>query len=269
MEYKQMRNGSTEIIQFPRSRVATFDIGAVGKSKHYVYALLELNVSATRTKIRKARNIDSTKISFTGWLLKAIGETIKQQKEVAAFRYGRRKLMIFDDIDISIVVEKDLDGYKVPIPLVIRKINEKTISDITNEIENAKTEKFSDKRIVLSQKTNVFERSYYSLPGMIRRMIWRFMLSRPRVAFKKMGNVAVSSVGMIGRINGWFIQTSVHPLSFGIGSITKKAVVVGEEIRIGEILHMTVLVDHNAVDGAPMARFINSLTENIEGGIGL
>ena len=38
---------------------------------------------------------------------------------------------------------------------------------------------------------------------------------------------------------------------------------------IGEILHLTVLVDHDAVDGAPMARFIGALTKNIENGIGL
>jgi len=44
---------------------------------------------------------------------------------------------------------------------------------------------------------------------------------------------------------------------------------VGEEIRAGEILHLALLVDHGAVDGAPLARFINTLKENIERGIGL
>jgi pyruvate/2-oxoglutarate dehydrogenase complex dihydrolipoamide acyltransferase (E2) component len=62
-----------------------------------------------------------------------------QDKEVAAFRYGRRKLVVFDDIDISIVVEKEMKGYRVPLPLVIRKINDKSAEDISAEIENAKT----------------------------------------------------------------------------------------------------------------------------------
>jgi pyruvate/2-oxoglutarate dehydrogenase complex dihydrolipoamide acyltransferase (E2) component len=256
-------------VEFPRSRVATFDIGAIGKEKHYVTALLELDVTDTRKKIKNARKACGAKISFTGWLLKAIGETIRQHKEVAAFRYGRRKLMIFDDVDISIVVEKDLDGYKVPIPLVIRKINEKPAEAITTEIESAKTEKLSREQMVLARGTGLSERMYYFLPGAIRRLAWRSMLRHPRFVFRKMGNVVVTSVGMFGRINGWFIQTTVHPLSFGIGSITKKPVAVGEEIKIGKILHLTVLVDHNAVDGAPMARFIKALTENIENGIGL
>ncbi len=264
-----MQKRSYKMVEFPRSRIATFDIGAIGKTKHYVAALLEFNVSATRNKIRSARKIHNARISFTGWLLKAIGETIHQHKEVAAFLHGRRKLIVFDDIDISIVVEKELDGTKVPIPLVIRKISEKSAADITAEIENAKMEKFSNERVVLNQGASILERSYYSLPGAIRRMAWRFMLKHPRIVFSKMGNVVVTSVGMMGRINGWFMQTSVHPLSFGIGSIIKKPVAVDDEIRIGEVLHLTVLVDHNVVDGAPMARFVNSLTENIEGGIGL
>jgi pyruvate/2-oxoglutarate dehydrogenase complex dihydrolipoamide acyltransferase (E2) component len=263
----QKRNYQT--VEFPRSRIATFDIGAIGKSKHYVSALLELNVTAAREKIRSARKARNERISFTAWLLKAIGETISRHKEVAAFRYRRRKLIIFDNVDISIVIEKGLDGYKVPIPLVIRKVNEKTAAEITTEIENAKAEKFIDGKIVLNRGASFLEMLYYRLPGAIRRLAWRIMLRRPRLVFEKMGNAVFTSVGMMGRINGWFIQTSVHPLSFGIGSITRKPVAIGETVGIGEILHMTVLIDHNAVDGAPMARFIDSLTKNIEGGIGM
>jgi hypothetical protein len=74
---------------------------------------------------------------------------------------------------------------------------------------------------------------------------------------------------MIGKINGWFIQTAVHPISFGIGSIIKKPIVVNDEIKIREVLNMTVLMDHDIIDGAPMARFIDKLTQNIENGLGL
>jgi pyruvate/2-oxoglutarate dehydrogenase complex dihydrolipoamide acyltransferase (E2) component len=81
-----------------------------------------------------------------------------------------------------------------------------------------------------------------------------------------MGNVVITSVGMMGLINGWFIHKSVHPLSFGIGSILKKPVVINNEIKIREILNMTILADHDVIDGAPMVRFLNDLTKYIEGG---
>jgi hypothetical protein len=37
-----------------------------------------------------------------------------------------------------------------------------------------------------------------------------------------MGNVAVTSPGMVGKINGWFIHKAVHPVSFGPGSVKKR-----------------------------------------------
>lgn len=84
-----------------------------------------------------------------------------------------------------------------------------------------------------------------------------------------MGNVAITSIGMIGSANGWFIPISVHPLCFGIGKIAKKPLVVNDKIQIREVLIMTVLLDHDVIDGAQMARFISKLSENLELGTGL
>lgn len=263
-----MKTDNWEISAFPRTRLATFDIGAISREKHYVTALLELNVGEARRKIREKKK-GGAKVSFTGWLLKAIAETVVRHGEAAAYRYGRRKLMIFADVDISIVVEKEVEGCRVPLPLVIRKANEKTAEEITAEIDKAKAGRLDREQMVLEQGTGLAQKIYYRLPGAVRRCAWRLMLKRPRYVFSKMGNVVVSAVGMMGQVNGWFVQTSVHPLSFGIGSILKKPVARGDEVVVAEVLHLTVLIDHNAVDGAPMARFIAALTENIEAGVGV
>jgi len=71
---------------------------------------------------------------------------------------------------------------------------------------------------------------------------------------------------MTGRINGWFIHRSVHPVSFGVGSVIQKPVVKNNEIKIREILNMTILADHDVMDGAPMVRFLNDLTQSLETG---
>jgi pyruvate/2-oxoglutarate dehydrogenase complex dihydrolipoamide acyltransferase (E2) component len=84
-----------------------------------------------------------------------------------------------------------------------------------------------------------------------------------------MGNVAITSIGMMGNANGWFIPTSIHPLCFGISKISKKPVVIKDKVEIREILNMTILLDHDVIDGAPMARFISDLSTNISKGIGL
>jgi pyruvate/2-oxoglutarate dehydrogenase complex dihydrolipoamide acyltransferase (E2) component len=56
------------------------------------------------------------------------------------------------------------------------------------------------------------------------------------------------------------------PVSFGVGSILKKPVVFENEIKIREILNMTVLLDPDVIDGAPMVRFLDDLTNYIENG---
>ncbi len=74
---------------------------------------------------------------------------------------------------------------------------------------------------------------------------------------------------MFGKLYGWPIPTTSHPLAFAIGGITKKPGVINDKIEIREYLTITVLFNHDVVDGAPAARFINKLKELIESGYGL
>ena len=249
----------------PPSRIATFDIFSVGIWKHHVYALLEFDVTNSKRRLQELRR-KGKNISFNGWLIKAISNTLQEHKEASAYLFSKKKLIIFNDINISILVEKNINGQKVPIPLVIEKTNEKTAEEITKEIENAKKIMLSEKDIVLNKKPALYEKFYYHLPGILRRAIWKIMLNNPKFAYRKMGNVAITSVGMIGKINGWFIHKSVHPISFGIGSVLKKPVVVDNKVRIREILNMTILIDHDVIDGGEMVRFLQDLTKYIENG---
>ncbi|MGA1873295.1 MAG: 2-oxo acid dehydrogenase subunit E2, partial [Thermoplasmatota archaeon] len=86
---------------------------------------------------------------------------------------------------------------------------------------------------------------------------------------KMMGTVVVTSVGMAGRINGWVIPVGIHPLCFGVGSIVRKPGVVEDRIEPREILYLTVLADHDVIDGAPAVRALAELTRMIESGYGL
>ena len=249
----------------PASRIATFDTFSIGLEKHHVAALLEFDVTVPRRKLQESRR-SGLNISFNGWLIKVISGVLKEHPDAAAYLRGKRRLMLFNDINISILVEKVIMGERVPIPMVIEKANDKSAREITAEIENAKNKELSREDIVINRRTGLTERLYVHLPGFARRLVWRVMLANPGFAYKEMGNAAITSVGMIGRVNGWFIHRSVHPVSFGIGSVIKKPVVIDNEILIREILNMTVLIDHDLVDGAPMVRMLKDLTESIETG---
>ena len=122
---------------------------------------------------------------------------------------------------------------------------------------------------MLQKRSDRLARLYYLLPGFVRRFFWNYLLAHPHLAFSKMGNVAITSIGMMGAASGWFIPSSVHPVCFGISAVVKKPVVVDDRIVVRDMLHLTVLLDHAVVDGAPMARFVSNLSENIKNGVGL
>lgn len=255
-------------IKFPRSRIATIDVFEAGRRRHHVAGLLEVDVTKTREEIRIYNRGKNEKISFTAWMISVIGRTIKHHETAASFLKGKNRLMVFEDVNVSLLVEKNLSGRKVPMPLVIEKANEISIESITAQIADARKGELSEQDIVLKKKSGRLEKLYYTLPGFLRRYIWKYLIKHPKLAFKKMGNVAFTSVGMMGKVNGWFIPASVHPVCFGIGSVMKKPVVTGDEIVIREMLNMTVLLDHDVIDGANMARFISELVTRMEQGIG-
>lgn len=251
---------------FPKTRIATIDICAIGKQKHQIAALLEVDVTVSREKIRNIK-ASGNSISFTAWLIHVISRTIKGHEQVAGYLRGKSKVLIFNNINVSIIVEKRINGQWVPVPLIIEKAHERSVESIARQIREAREKELTDKDIVLHARSGRIERAYYRLPGWVRRLFWKYLLNHPRLAFKKMGNVAITSVGMMGKVQGWFIPISVHPICFGISSMVKKPVVRDDKIEIRDILNMTVLIDHDVVDGAPMARFLSDLSENLEKGL--
>lgn len=266
-----MKNiGAYKTETFPASRLSTIDVGMEGLKKHHIKALIELDVTDARKMIFEKKKL-SEKISFNSWLIKCISHTVEESVQIHGMRKGRKKVVLFDDVDISIVIEREVQGKKVPLPYVIRKTNKKSISDIYNEVRNGQNQPINGEGdyVLGEKKSDLLMRFFYTVPGFMRRIIWRRLIRSPFLAKQSMGTVMITSVGMMGRINGWVIPVSVHPLCFAIGSIMKKPGVVDDRIEIREYLSMTVLVDHDVIDGAPAVRALSRLTKLVESGYGL
>ncbi|MFX0005064.1 MAG: 2-oxo acid dehydrogenase subunit E2 [Candidatus Hodarchaeota archaeon] len=261
--------GYYHISDFPKARIPTLDFLSLGDKSHYVKGLIEFDVTAGRRKIREHEKNSGDKISFTAWLLKCISQAASEFKEVHSMMKGKNKIITFDDVDISITVEKDVNGEKIPIPLVIRKTNKKTVKQISDEIRNAQSEKINEATVLGGHDMKSKVKYYVSLPKFIRRYLIKRKLKDPIKVKQLMGTIILTSVGMFGNLYGWPIPTTNHPLAFGVGSITKKPGIFGDKIVIREYLPITVLLNHDVVDGAPATRFISRLSELIESEFGL
>ena len=60
-----------------------------------------------------------------------------------------------------------------------------------------------------------------------------------------------------------------HSLQLTLGGIGEKPGVVEHRVEVREYLSVTISFDHDIIDGAPAARFIQRLKELIESGYGL
>jgi pyruvate/2-oxoglutarate dehydrogenase complex dihydrolipoamide acyltransferase (E2) component len=259
-------------IPYPSSRQLTFDVGRIGLAKHHVRALLEVDVTEARRLIKQSRH-SGTKISFTAWLIKAIADCVALHPPVAGLNDAKRnQVVVFKDVDISIAVEKEVNGARVPLPYVIRRADKKTLYAIQDEIEAAKSQKVeSEGDYVLGEEQNTLEmKLFVRLPQWLRLILMRLLvLNHPQRVKDMMGTVMITTAGMIGHTRGWIMPFGMHPLCLAFGTLNEQAAVYKGEIQKREILHLTVLIDHDVIDGVPAARFVDDLVKKLQAGFGL
>jgi pyruvate/2-oxoglutarate dehydrogenase complex dihydrolipoamide acyltransferase (E2) component len=259
-------------IPYPSSRQFTFDVGKIGLAKHHVRALLEVDVTEARRLIKQSRH-SGRKISFTAWLIKSIADCVALHPPIAGVNDAKHnKVLVFEDVDVSIAVEKDVDGARVPLPYVIRKADKRILCEIQDEIEAAKSQNVrGEGDYVLGEEYSAIGmKLFVSLPQWLRLILMRLLvLNHPQRLKDMMGTVMITTAGMVGHTRGWIMPFGMHPLCLALGSLNEQAAVYKAEIQKREILHLTVLIDHDVIDGAPAARFVDDLVKKLQIGFGL
>jgi hypothetical protein len=238
------------------------DVCAVGLKKHRVFALLEADVTEARARLKKLKS-GGNAVSLMGWLLSCLGSAAAAHPASHGVRTGRRTLALTGKADVTVLVEKTLDGEVAPLPFLIRDCQEKSPAAISAEIRGAQADTVPRKQRVL------LERVYPSIPAFLRRAWWRRLTTRPEAMQRAMGTIAVTSLGSYGSTRGWIIPLSVYPLCVGVGALAQVAAVKGGRVVVREHLCLSVLLDHDVIDGAPAARFVSRFTRMLETAHGL
>lgn len=230
----------------------------VTKQKNAIHSFTEVDVTVPRQLIKSNFEKTGEKLSFTGYIVKCLAETLKQYPHFNSFIKGR-KLVALDDITISVLTEREFDGEKIPEPVGIQQAQEKTYRQINDEIRAAQKNR-AQKIGSLSHHTWI-----RFIPGFLLKT---FVLQADRniKMAKRYGKVAVTAVGMFTNEPIWFIPHGTATVMLIVGSIVKKQVYEHGKNIERELLCLTGSFDHNIIDGAPAARFMNQLIETIKSG---
>jgi len=241
-------------------RLSVYGFQAV-EDGHYFHALLEFDITGLRKALREAR-VESRGGSLFAFFLKAIAAALKEHPALNAIG-DERRTTVFDEVDISVPIEilRGDDIYNKQ--LVLRGVDRKSLSEVDREIEASRKADDGGKSYMPSPLMRVLAGV---LPGFAFRALIRAVLRNHRMVARSSGTVFATSVSMFSSMPGFILPYIGGPkaAAFAIGSVVRKPVAVRGSVEIREIVNVTASFNHDLVDGAPAARFVNSLRSLVE-----
>ena len=261
--------GPYHVVDLPPGRRIWVNTLELSWPTHSMYGLLEVDVTIPRRFIADHKRRTGETLSFAGYLTFCLARAVEEDKSIQAHRKGNKHLVLFDDVNVGLMVERKVGEKTALMGHIVQGANRKTYREIHDEIRRVQSEPVPPGRGM----ANWF-RSIMLLPWPLSRLIIALlrMNSRrdPTISVSMGGTVALTSVGMFGEgHSGWGLSPTLHPLGLVVGSISWKPAVIEGRIEPREILNLTVTFDHDVVDGAPATRFVRRLVELIESGYGL
>jgi pyruvate dehydrogenase E2 component (dihydrolipoamide acetyltransferase) len=178
-----------------------------------------------REKYKAKFSEKNVKLTFLPFIIKATVNALKQHRQLSSQLDMDNNRMIFkNNYNIGIAVDT-IDGLVVP---VIKEADKITIFQTAQKIAEL-SEKAKDRKLILDDL--------------------------------KDGTFTVTNYGSIGGIFGTPVINYPQAGILGIGRILKTPIVKDDQIVIGNMLPLSLTVDHRIVDGGEATRFLNSILE--------
>ena len=262
-----MRPGDEHtVVPFLPIRRAYVDVLDAGRRKNLMHAFVQYDVTAPRAAIAEAVARGEARPSFTAFIAHCVATAVSEHPRVQAYR-RRRRLIVFDDVDINMQVETPHAGQQIVRSIILRGVQRMSVAEITETIRSAQDDAAStpDRHDARYRGT----RAFVAVPRPIRGLVWRVALANP-FWFKRFGGtVGLSAVGMFGTSGGWGLVITPPSLMVTVGGIDRMPRFVDGRVDEREMLAVTISFDHAVVDGAPAARFVARLGELVAASDGL
>lgn len=176
-----------------------------------------------REKFKQKFSEKNVKLTYLPFIVKATVEALKQHRQLNSQIDLENERMIYKNrYNIGIAVDTP-EGLVVP---VIKNADRLSILEIAQKISEL-SEKAKDRKLSLDEM--------------------------------KDGTFTLTNYGSIGGIFATPVINFPQAGILGIGRIVKKPVVEADQIVVGNVLPLSLSVDHRIVDGGDASRFINRI----------
>ena len=232
---------------YARLRNMIGDILAEGRRKSLIHLLLRVDITQMRRGCAEA--------SITACVAKAFADAIDEDRRVQGYRRGSSRLVVFDEVDICFMVEREVEGATLPMRCIVRAANRKSAGEIHADLQAAKSGKGGLSKM---------ERGFFDLPTPVRRFFWGLVRRNPALTKELMGTVGLTSMGMFGTGSAVVLPIAPMTLTLSIGTVDTIPALVDGHLVEREVIHLNLTADHDVVDGAPLMRFAERLRQKLE-----
>ena len=244
--------------RIPPERQPVLDRLAGASRRFQVHALTEFDVTEAR-----ARLVDSeVRVTWTGFVVASLARAVVMHPEVNARKAGSR-ILAFDRVDIGATVEREQAGTAVLDVAVVRDADRRSCATISELLATAKHGPGEPHR------QRGLARGLVRLPGPLRRTALRMAATSPRVSATFGPAIGVTSLGMLSDAWAWAVPLAPLTVIATVGRVTQRPAVRDDRIVARWMLPLTLSFDHAVIDGAPAARFTETLRVLIESGAAL
>lgn len=192
----------------------------------HFYLTIEINMDKAVEMRQRVNEVAPTKISFNDFVVKACAAALRQHPAVNS-SWLNDKIRYNKDINIGVAVAVE-EGLLVP---VIRMADIKTLSQINGEVKMYADKAKSKKLQPEEMQGNTF---------------------------------TISNLGMFGIEEFTAIINPPDSCILAVGAIIEKPIVKNGEIKIANMMKVTLSCDHRTVDGATGAKFLQTLQQILE-----
>ncbi len=257
--------GAFEVRRIPLRQLMTIDGLDAVTPGHRTVGLVEFDVTAPLERIDALRSA-GRHLSLVSFVVSCIGRALAEHPALNSVRTGR-SVYRFDDVDVNLAVEITTPGGVFPHQITVRRAQDKDPEAVYAEVADAR------RRYALGRGASVEDRRLERgvrwlsrTPRFVRIGVLRAATRSARRVKRWSGTTLVTSVTRFAGSGGFVIPFAAGPVavSFALGGISERMSCRDGVHENRRHLAVTVIVNHDLVDGAPAARFVRRLRELVE-----
>jgi pyruvate/2-oxoglutarate dehydrogenase complex dihydrolipoamide acyltransferase (E2) component len=250
-----LQGRGVDVRPFPARRRLVTGAMRAGRRMTPMHGLIEVDVTDASRLLAE----HGPGLSFTAFVVASVARAAAAHPHVHAYRNWRGQVVTHRHVDVNTIVEIVTPQGPFPLAHVIRDADRRDVADLTGELRRVKAA--SSRRPAGGWST--VAAVGIRVPGVIRVMY--AVMGKSVRARQRVGTVAVTAVGMFAAGGGYGItQPALMSLQIVVGGISDRARVLDGEVKVRQVLDLTVTIDHDVVDGGPAARFGADLRRLIE-----